>query len=131
MRSALAVLFPVLAGGVAYAGLALGATPEAWSQSSMLLLPAMLVGLLLVGLVFLPLWSVLARKTSRTRQLFIFYGAAIWVLLCAALVALHAIDLSGGLQSVTALLVPGLIVVATFGILMDPRRVRGSTADRK
>jgi len=125
MRSIVAVLLPVLAGAFAYAALALGATPDGWEQSSILLLPAMLIGVMLVGLVFLPLWSVLAHKTSRTRLLFVCLGTAIWVLLCAGLAALGAFDRAGGLESATSLLVPGLVLVMTFGLLMDPRRVRG------
>ena len=127
MRSILAALLPVLAGAVAYAGLVLGVTPEGWTGSSILLLPAMLIGVMLVGLVCLPLWSVLAHKTSRTRLrlLFVIVGTAVWVLFCAALEAFGVIDRSGGLETATSLLVPGVVLVMTFGLLMDKRRVRG------
>ncbi|TMG83635.1 MAG: hypothetical protein E6H78_11795 [Betaproteobacteria bacterium] len=118
-------MLPVLAAAVVYVGLALGATSDAWARSSILLLPAMLIGFLLVGLVLLPLWSVLSHTTLRIRPLFVFLGSAIWVLLCAALVGLGLIDRSGGLESTTSLLIPGLVLVMTFGLLMDPRRVRG------
>src|SRR6266581_1024442 len=109
-RSILAVSVPVLAGAVAYAALAIGATSNGWEQWSILLLPAMLIGMMLVGLVFLPLWSVLAHKTSRTRLLFVCLGTAIWVSICAGLLALGAFDRSGGLENATSLLVPGLIL---------------------
>ena len=123
-RSILAVLVPVLAGAVAYAALAMGAT-SGWEQWSILLLPAMLIGMMLVGLVFLPLWSVLVHKTSSARLLFVAFGTGSWVLLCGALVALGLIDRSAGLESATCLLVPGLILVMAFGLLMDPCVVRG------
>ena len=59
MRSIIAILLPVLIGAVVYAALAVGATPEGWEESSTLMLPAILIGIMLVALVFLPLWSVL------------------------------------------------------------------------
>jgi hypothetical protein len=123
-RSILAVLVPVLAGAVAYAALAMRAT-SGWEQWSILLLPAMLIGMMLVGLVFLPLWSVLVHKTSSARLLFVAFGTGSWVLLCGALAALGLIDRSAGLECTTSLLVPGLILVMAFGLLMDPRVVRG------
>ena len=121
-RSIFAVLLPVLGAAVAYAVLAIGATSDRWEDWSILLLPAMLIGVILVGLVFLPLWSFLVHKTSRTRLLFVCLGTAIWVLLCAGLAAY---DRSGGLENATPLLVPGLILVMAFGLLMDPTLVRG------
>jgi len=124
-RSILAVSVPVLAGAVAYAALAIGATSTGWEQWSILLLPAMLIGVMLVGLVFLPLWSVLVHKTSSARLLFVAFGTGSWVLLCGALVAIGLIDRSAGLESATSLLVPGLILVMAFGLLMDPKLVRG------
>ena len=122
-RSIFAVLVPVLAGAVAYAALTVGS--EGWEAWSVLLLPAMLIGMMLVGLVFLPLWSILVHKTSSARLLFVAFGTGSWVLLCGTLGALGLIDRSAGLESTASLLVPGLILVMAFGLLMDPRRVRG------
>ena len=124
-RSIFAVLVPVLAGAVAYSALAIGGTSEGWEAWSVLLLPAMLIGVMLVGLVFLPLWSILVHKTSSARLLFVAFGTGSWVLLCGTLVALGLIDRSAGLESTASLLVPGLILVMAFALLMDPRRVRG------
>ena len=130
MRSVFAILLPVLIGAVLYAALAVGATPEGWEQSSTLILPAMLIGIMLVALVFLPLWSVLVHKTTRTRLAFLCVGVSILLLACAALKVLGIFDRSGGFDGVALLFVPGLALVTTFGILMDPRRVRGGEKQR-
>ena len=130
MRSICAILLPVLIGAVVYAVLAMGPTPENLEQSSTLVLPAMLIGIMLVALVFLPLWSVLVHKTTRARLSFLCVGASILLLACAALKVLGIFDRSGGLDGVALLLVPGLVLVTTFGILMDPRRVRGGEKER-
>ena len=53
MRSICAILLPVLIGAVVYALLATGPTSSDWEQSSMLMLPAMLIGIMLVALIFL------------------------------------------------------------------------------
>ena len=130
MRSIIAILLPVLIGAVVYAALAVGATPEGWEESSTLMLPAMLIGIMLVALVFLPLWSVLVHKTTRARLAFVCVGASILLLTCAVLKMLGVFDRSGGVDGVALLFVPGLVLVATFGILMDPRRVRGGEKQR-
>jgi peptidoglycan/LPS O-acetylase OafA/YrhL len=130
MRSVCAILLPVLIGAVVYAALAVGARPSDWEQSSTLILPAMLIGIMLVALVFLPIWSVLVHKTTRARLAFLCVGAAILLLACGALTVLGAFDRSGGIDGLTLLFVPGLVLVTTFGILMDPRRVRGGEKQR-
>jgi len=126
MRSLVAVLIPVLAGAFVYAGLALGATPDAWSQrSSLLLLPAMLAGVLLIALVLLPLWSFLAHRTTRIRRAFLAAATAVLLLLYSALAAMGAFTRGGDLETAGLMLIPGVVLVLTFGMLMDPRRVRG------
>jgi hypothetical protein len=129
MRHIIAVLLPVLAGALVYVGLAFGGLPEESTESSMLLLPAMLIGVMLVALVFLPLWSVLVHKTRRIRLAFVCVGAAILIVICAALTALGVFK-SGALEGVALVFVPGLVLVTTFGMLMDPRRVRGGEKQR-
>jgi hypothetical protein len=129
MRHIIAVLLPVLAGALVYVGLAFGGLPEESTESSMLLLPAMLIGVMLVALVFLPLWSVLVHKTRRIRLAFVCVGAAILIVICACLTALGVFK-SGALEGVALLFVPGLVLVTTFGMLMDPRRVRGGEKQR-
>jgi hypothetical protein len=129
MRHIIAVLLPVLAGALVYVGLAFGGLPEEPTESSMLLLPAMLIGVMLVALVFLPLWSVLVHKTRRIRLAFVCVGAAILILICAGLTALDVFK-SGAVEGVALVFVPGLVLVTTFGMLMDPRRVRGGEKQR-
>jgi peptidoglycan/LPS O-acetylase OafA/YrhL len=129
MRSIIAVLLPVLAGALVYVVLAFDGSPEASMQSPMLLLPAMLIGVMLVALVFLPLWSVLVHKTQRIRLAFVSVGAAALILGCVGLTLLGAFK-SGALEGVALVLVPGLVLVTTFGMLMDPRRVRGGAKQR-
>jgi hypothetical protein len=124
MRSIIAMALPVLAGALVYFVLALGGLTERSMDSSLLLLPAMLIGVMLVALVFLPLWSVLVHHTRRIRVAFVTSGAVILLALCAALGALGAFK-SDRVEGVTLLFVPGLVLVTTFGVLMDPRRVRG------
>ena len=122
MRSVTAILLAILAAAFVYDWLASGGTGLA---SAGLLLPAMLIGVMVVALVFLPLWSVLVHRTTRIRAAFLCAGVAILVLICGGLAALGAFDRADGLESVTLLFVPGLVLVTTFGMLMDPRRVRG------
>lgn len=129
MRSIIAVLLPILAGALVYVVLALGGPPEVPTESSMLLLPAMLIGVMLVALVLLPLWSVLVHKTKRIRLAFVCVGASILILICGSLAALGAFK-SGTVEGVALLFVPGLVLITTFGILMDPRRVRGGEKQR-
>ena len=124
MRSIIAVSLPVVAGAVVYFILALGGVAERSMDSSLLLLPAMLIGVMLVALVFLPLWSVLVHRTRRIRVAFVAVGAAILVAICAALSVLGAFK-PDGMEGVALLFVPGLVLVTTFGMLMDPRRVPG------
>ena len=124
MRSVIAILLSVLIGAVIYAGLAVGATPEGWLQASMLILPAMLIGIMLIGVVLLPLWSLLAHKTARTRLAFLGVAAFMLLLTGAGLIALGAFERSGS-ESIVSLLLPALALVSAFAMLMDPRRVRG------
>jgi hypothetical protein len=123
MRSVTAILLAILAGAFVYDWLASGGTGLA--SSAALLLPAMLIGVMVVALVFLPLWSVLVHRTRRIRAAFLCTGVAILVLICGGLAALGAFDRAGGLESFALLFVPGLVLVTTFAILMDRRRVRG------
>lgn len=125
MRHLIAALLPVLAGAFAYAGLAWGSAPHDWLESSLLLLPAMLIGVMAVALLCLPLWSVLAHRTRYTRTAFLCVATAALVLLAGGLAAIGAFDRLGGAQSAALLFVPALVLVTTFGMLMDPRRVRG------
>jgi len=120
-----AVVLPVLAGAFAYAGLALGATSDAWLQSSLVLLPAMLVSVMVIALVFLPLWSFLVYRTKRIRRTFVGVSGAVLVISCSILAATGALDRAGGFETVGLILLPGMVLVITFGLLMDPSRVRG------
>jgi drug/metabolite transporter (DMT)-like permease len=124
MRSLIAVLLPVLAGALVYVVLAPDGSSDGSMPSSMLLLPALLIGVMLVALVFLPLWSVLVHKTRRIRIAFLCIGGAILVMICAGLTMFGAFR-SGAIEGVAVLFVAGFVLVATFGVLMDPRRVRG------
>jgi hypothetical protein len=141
MRSVAAILLPILAGALVYdwlassgTAIASSGTPEDWLQACSLLLPAMLIGIMLVAVVFLPLWSllvhrttpVLVHRTTRIRAVFWFTGVAMLVLICGGLTALGIFDRSGA----ALLFVPGLVLVTTFGFLMDPRRVRGGQRTR-
>jgi hypothetical protein len=124
MRSIVAVFVPVLAGALVYLVLALGGLPRGSMESSILLLPALLIGVMLVALVFLPLWSLLVHRTRRIRLAFVCVAAAILAVLCVGLTAFGTFK-SSGFEDAALLLVPGLVLVMTFGMLMDPRRVRG------
>jgi peptidoglycan/LPS O-acetylase OafA/YrhL len=125
MRSAVAVLLPVMAGAFVYAGLAHGATPAAWSQTSLLVLPAMLVGVMLIALVLLPLWSFLAHRTTRIRRAFLVTGTTVLGAIYLTLAAIGVFARGGDLEAASLLLIPGVVLIVTFGMLMDPRRVRG------
>ena len=125
MRSVVAVVLPILAAAFTYAGVASAATPDAWLQSSLLLLPAMLVGILVVALVFLPLWSFLVHRTKRVRRTFVGVSGAVLVVTCSILVATGVLDPPSGLQTLGVMLAPGLVLIIAFGILMDSNRVRG------
>jgi len=124
MRSIVALFLPILAGALVYCLLALGGLTGRSVESSLLMLPAVLIGIMLVAFVFLPLWSVLVHRTRRIRMAFVAVAAAILLAICAALSALGAFK-SGGVESAALLLVPGLVLATTFGMLMDPRRIRG------
>lgn len=119
VRSVVAIVLPVLAGAFAYAGLALGATSNASLQSWMVLLPAMLVSVLVVALVFLPLWSFLAHRTKRIRRAFVGVSATLLAVGCSIFLA------TGAFSELSLMLVPGIVLITTFGMLMDPGRVRG------
>lgn len=125
MRSVAAVVLPILAAAFAYAGVASAATPDAWLQSSLLLLPAMLVCILVVALVFLPLWSFLVHRTKRVRRTFVGVSGAVLVVTCSILVATGVLDPPSGLQTLGVMLGPGMVLIIAFGILMDSNRVRG------
>ena len=94
-------------------------------QSSLLLLPGMLVSVLVVALLFLPLWSFLVHRTLRIRRTFIGVSGAALAVISSLLVATGVIDKAGGLQEVSLMLVPGIVLIISFGMLMDPSRVRG------
>lgn len=125
VRSVVAVVLAVFAGAFAYARLASGATSDAWEQSALLLLPAMLVSVLVVGMVFLPLWSFLVYRTRRIRRTFVTVSGAVLIATCSIFVATGVIDRAGDVQTVGLMLVPGMALIVTFGALMDPSRVRG------
>ena len=125
MRSVLAVVLAVFSGAFAYAGLASGTTWGAWEQSALLLLPALLVSVLVVALVFLPLWSFLVHRTRRIRRTFVAVTATVLVAACSICLASGLIDRVGDGQSVGLMLVPGMVLIIIFGALMDPSRVRG------
>ena len=125
MRSVVAVVLAVFAGAFAYAGLASGAASEPWEHSSLLLLPALLVSVLVVALIFLPLWSFLVHRTRRIRGTFLCVSGTALVAVCSIFVATGVIDRAGGLQTAGSMLVPGMVLIITFGMLMDPSRVRG------
>src|SRR5215471_18083139 len=111
VRSVVAVVLPVLAGAFAYAGLALGATSDAWLQSSLVLLPAMLVSVMVIALVFLPLWSFLVYRTKRIRRTFVGVSGAVLVISCSILAATGALDRAGGFETVGLILLPGMVLV--------------------
>ena len=125
MRSVVAVVLAVFAGAFTYAGLASGATSEAWEQSSLLVLPALLVSVLVVALMFLPLWSFLVHRTKRIRRTFVSVTGAVLVATCSIFVATGVIHSAGDIQTIGLMLVPGIALIVTFGTLMDPSRVRG------
>ena len=125
MRSVAAVVLPVLAAALAYTGVASAATPDTWLHPSLLILPAMLVGILVVALVFLPLWSFLVHRTKRVRRTFVGVTGALLVVTCSILVATGVLDPPHGLKTLGLMLGPGMALVFAFGILMDPNRVRG------
>ena len=125
MRSVVAVVLPILAAAFAYAGVASAATPDTWLQPSLLVLPAMLVCILVVALVFLPLWSFLVHRTKRIRRTFVGVSGAVLLVTCSILVATGVLDPPSGLRSLGLMLGPGMVLIIAFGILMDPTRVRG------
>jgi len=125
VRSVVAVVLPILAAAFAYAGVASAATPDTWLQPSLLVLPAMLVCILVVALVFLPLWSFLVHRTKRIRRTFVGVSGAVLLVTCSILVATGVLDPPSGLRSLGLMLGPGMVLIIAFGILMDPTRVRG------
>jgi hypothetical protein len=124
MRSVVAVVLPILGAAFAYAGIASAATPDTWLQS-LLVLPAMLIGILVVALLFLPLWSFLVHRTKRIRRTFLGVNGAVLVVTCSILVAAGVLDPPSGLQTLGLMVGPGMVLIIAFGILMDPGRVRG------
>jgi hypothetical protein len=125
VRSVVAVVLPVLAAAFAYAGVASAATPDTWLQSSLLVLPAMLVSILAVAVLFLPLWSFLVHRTKRIRQTFVGVNGALLVVTCSILVATGVLEPPSSLQTLGLMLGPGMVLIIGFGILMDSNRVRG------
>ena len=125
MRSVVAVVLPILAAAFAYARVASAATPDSSLQSSLLVLPAMLVSILVVALLFLPLWSFLVHRTKRIRRIFVGVNGAVLVVTCSILVATGILEPPSGLQTLALMFGPGLVLIIGFGILMDPNRVRG------
>ena len=125
MRSVVAVVLPILAAAFAYARVASAATPDTSLQPSLLVLPAMLVCILVVALVFLPLWSFLVHRTKRIRRIFVGVNGAVLVVTCSILVATGVLEPPSGLQTLALMFGPGLVLIIGFGILMDPNRVRG------
>jgi len=88
----------------------------------MLLLPALLIGLLLVAFVLLPLWCMFAETHPRPRVQVVLVAAALWLLGCVALVAagrgLGAPDAPG---EILGLLLPGWALIGLFGALASKR----------
>jgi hypothetical protein len=125
VRSVVAAVLPVLAAAFVYAGVASAATPDAWLQSSLLVLPAMLVSILVVALLFLPLWSFLVHRTTRIRRIFVAVNGAALVVICSILVATGVLEPPKGLQTLGLMLGPGMVLIIAFGLLMDSNRVRG------
>ena len=125
MRSVVAVVLPILASAFAFAGVASAATPDTWLQPSLLVLPAMLVGILVVAVLFLPLWSFLVHRTKRIRRIFVGVNGTVLVVTLSILVATGVLDPPRSLQTLGLMFGPGMVLISAFGILMDTNRVRG------
>jgi hypothetical protein len=118
---------PVAAGAAAFAALMNGEGPASGESFLMLLLPAALISLLLVAFGLLPLWCLLARGGPNARVRFTLVAALVWLLPCGALIAATGLGGESTMHDAMAILVPGLILVAMFGLLADGR---GLTASR-
>lgn len=126
LRSGAAIALPIIAAASLYAGLACGALsgagPTGWEPFAMLMLPAVLIGILLVAFVLLPLWCMFAEKHPRPRVQVVLVAAALWLLGCAALVAAgRGFGAPDALAEVLSLLLPGWALIGLFGVLASKR----------
>ena len=127
MRAAIAIILPILAASVVYDALASGTSHADRVNVALILLPAILVGLLFVALVLLPLWSFFSASRQSRRAAFVATGAAIWLIACLAV--LGSINQVGNMRVAISWFVPGLVLVATFGLLMRQRRLRSKPSE--
>lgn len=126
LRHAAAISVAVLTAAGVFAALASGESASAVNPFVGLLLPATLIGLLLVAFVLLPLWTLCARARSRARLRFALVAAAMWTLVCIAVAAITGVDLQETLRGLPELLLPGWVLVAMFGVLAEKRGFPGA-----
>jgi len=121
MRAAITIILPILAAAVVYDALVSGVTTANFISLGLNLLPAMLVGLLFVALVLLPLWSLFSARGKSRRGAFVAAGAAIWLVAC--LILLASVEQASNVRVAMSWLLPGVVLVATFGLLIGKRRL--------
>jgi hypothetical protein len=125
LRHAVAISASVLSAASVFAALASAESSSGpagqWGRFPMLLLPAVLVGLLVVAFVLLPLWTFFAAAQSSARLRFALVAAAIWTLVSVAGAAITGADTQETLRGLPALLLPGWALIAVFGVLAEKR----------
>ena len=88
-----------------------------WFAYVVLALPAVLVGLPFVAFVMLPLFAWFRRMQASHRAPFILASLAIWLAVCAWVLAETNVDPSDFLDRAELLMLPGLVLVLVFGAL--------------
>jgi hypothetical protein len=118
---------PVAAGAGAFAALVSSEVPAGGVESFlMLLLPAALIGMLLVAFGLLPLWCLLARSGPNARTRLMLIAALLWLVSCGALIAAMGLAAESTMHEAMAILIPGLVLISIFGLLADQRGLPSS-----
>jgi len=118
---------PVAAGAGAFAAL-VGSEASGGGVESflMLLLPAALIGMLLVAFGLLPLWCLLARTGPNARTRLTLIAALLWLAPCGVWIAVTGLDAESAMREAMAILIPGLLLISIFGLLADQRGLPSS-----
>lgn len=121
VRAAAAISVSVLAAAGVFAALeGMERAPLGVERFLTLLLPAVLIGLMLVAYVLMPLWQLFTAR-SNPRLGFVLVASTIWVPVGLALFAPGAHGWQGTLSEALPLLVPGWVLIVTFGLLAEKR----------
>jgi hypothetical protein len=118
LRPGVMIAAPITVGASAFAALMSSELPTGGTESFLtLILPAGLIGMLLVAFGLLPLWCMFARLGASARMRFTLVAALLWLFPCGVLIAATGLHGQSDLRLAMAVVIPGLLLIGMFGAL--------------